>query len=920
MDEQAKGRRPESADGVSRPRKKRRRRKRSVVGQILFTLWTLFLVFAISCSFLACFAAVYIKNVIMPNTELTLTDYSMSLSSTIYYTDPNTGAEIEYEALHGDQNRVWIRYDQIPKNLINATVALEDRRFEKHHGVDWLSTAKGVLTMFTGGNIRGGSTLTQQLIKNVTQYDDVTVKRKVQEIFTALEFEKKYEKKQILEWYLNYVYFGRKCYGAYTAAYMYFGKDISQLSLAECASLIAITNNPSLYDPYTNEENNHMRRNQCLEWMYKEGYISEAECDAAKKEVIDFHSADITGKEDTNYTWYTEQVITDVMNDLMKQYGYSETVAHDIVYSGGLKIYACVDPDVQAAVDSVYSNAENLPYTSPSGQQLQSAIVVVDPQGNVSALAGKMGEKTSEDTRGYNLATRAMRQPGSSIKPLSVYAPALEMGLITPNSVFEDSPFMLVNDSPWPSNVNNRYLGQMSVSYAVANSTNTVAVRVLEQVTPAVSYEYLVTKFGVDPDHLVTKLVVNGQEKTDLGYSQMALGGLTRGVTTMDMAGAYSVFPRNGVYVKPRTYSRVVDANGKTILTRELTGEAVLKEKTTYYINELLKGVVSVGGGYDARLNNMTVAGKTGSTTSNNDRWFVGYTPYYTAAVWVGYQTPERVTAGNGVHNPAAQLWSQVMGLVHEDLEDKPFASPGELVTREYCMDTGLLATEECRSDMRGSRVARGYYYPEDVPTQYCQAHVMVEVCTAAPTLGEDGGIIGPYHLAGKYCPDVEIMPDGSVTQGRISVSILDVDREYIGDVHPGDDAYFLSSLEAAGACDVHTDGNGIPDGVTTTHDPKDFDITNPSTWPTREENPNFDPGDPSTWPSAGGHLIRPGNNASVTNTPNPSPTPVPTLGPMPWESSPPAAHTPAPTSTPTPTHTPTPAHSEDEPLLPPGH
>lgn len=212
MDERNGHRSGENVNGSSRPRKKKRR-KRSVVGQVLFVLWTLFLVFSITCSFLACFAAVYIKNVIMPNTDLTLTDYSMSLSSTIYYVDPVTGAEIEYETLHGDQNRVWMRYDQIPKDLINATVALEDRRFLKHKGVDWLSTAKGVLKMFTGGNIRGGSTLTQQLIKNVTQYDDVTVKRKVQEIFTALEFEKKYEKNQILEWYLNYVYFGRKCYG-----------------------------------------------------------------------------------------------------------------------------------------------------------------------------------------------------------------------------------------------------------------------------------------------------------------------------------------------------------------------------------------------------------------------------------------------------------------------------------------------------------------------------------------------------------------------------------------------------------------------------------------------------------------------------------------------------------------------------------
>ncbi len=903
---------PQSEPGETRRPPRKRRKHRSTLRRVLSVIGTLFLVFVITCSFLACFAAVYIKNVILPNAELDVADYPMNLSSTIYYTDPDTGAVLEYENLHGSQDRVLVKLDDIPEDLIHAAVAIEDRRFYSHNGVDWIRTAKSVLTMFTGGRIQGGSTITQQLIKNLTQYDDVTVKRKILEIFRALEFDKKYSKEQTLEWYLNYVYFGRKCYGVYTASYAYFGKDVSQLSLAECASLISITNNPSLYDPYNHPENNATRQGLVLDAMVRDGYISQEECDAAKAEVLDFHSGQRGGEDNALYSWYTEQVITDVTKDLIEAYDYSELVAQDLVYSGGLKIYACIDPKVQAAVDDIYSNAENLPYTSPSGQQLQSAIVVVDPHGNVVGLAGKMGEKTAEDTRGYNLASRAQRQPGSSIKPLAVYAPALEMGLITPYSVLEDSPPMLVGGNRWPSNVNHRYIGQMTVVNAVTNSTNTVAVRTLQMVTPEVGFEYLLDKFHIDEDHLETGRVINGKEYSDIGYSPLALGGLTDGVTTMDMAGAYSVFPRNGVYIEPRTYSRVEDNAGKELLVKEPVGEPVLKEKTTYYINEMLKDVVNDGSGTYANFPGMTIAGKTGSTDSYNDRWFVGYTPYYTAAVWVGYRTPERIRAGG---NPAAVLWRQVMSQVHEGLENKDFSRPGGLVEVEYCLDTGLKATDECRSDMRGSRVARGYLYPEDVPTGFCEAHKMIEVCSADPVLKEDGTPTGRYRLAGEFCPESvagEESEEKEEVLGRISVAALDLTREYIGDVHPEDDVYLISSMEKAGTCTVHT--SAIP-VEPVPYDPARFDITNPSTWPSKEDDPNFDAGDPSTWPSSGGH----GPHATESPSPTESHPPVhtnPVLPPVPTPVEGNHTFTPPPAQTAVPSPSPEPT---EEPLLPPG-
>ncbi len=891
--------------GEPRPVRKRRRRH-PVLRRVLTIIGTLLLVFVITCSFLACFAAVYIKTVIMPKTDLDVADYPMNLSSTIYYTDPITGEAVEYETLHGGEDRVLVAYENIPKDLLNAAVAIEDRRFYKHHGVDWLSTGRGVLSFFTGGKIRGGSTITQQLIKNLTQYDDVTVKRKVQEIFTALEFDKKYSKEQTLEWYLNYVYFGRNCYGVYTASYKYFGKHVSELDLAECASLISITNNPSIYDPFTHPEKNAERRGYVLDWMETEGYISEEEKVAAKAEVINFRSADSSGKTNTNYSWYTEQVITDVINDLMDQYNYSETVAKDLVYSGGLEIYACLDPKVQAAVEDIYSNAENLPYTSPSGQQLQSAIVVVDPQGNVVGLAGKMGEKTVKDTRGWNRASRTQRQPGSSIKPLSVYAPALEMGLITPYSVLEDSPPMLLGEKPWPSNVNNRYFGQMTVDYAVANSTNTVAVRTLMQVTPQVGYEYLVEKFGVDPDHLVVSRTINGSVKSDIGYSQLALGGLTDGVSTMDMAGAYSVFPRNGVYIKPRTYSKVVlsaavDPNQRELLNNESVSVPVLKEKTVYYINEMLQHVVTEGGGDDAYFEGMTIAGKTGSTTSNCDRWFVGYTPYYTAAVWVGYDNPERVEAKG---NPAAKLWSMVMSQVHSDLENKSFPKPDELVEFEYCMDTGKLPTDACRADQRGSRVAKGYLYAEDVPTEYCDAHVQVEVCNASAVTEEEGETDGPkYYLAGEFCPEAGTLEDGTQIAGKVTISVLDFPREYVGGVVPEDNGYTKSALEALGTCPIHTEEWFLEPEP---YDPATFDITDPSTWPTAEQDPLFDPADPATYPTAEPLLPPEETGGEIGEL---TPPPVPSEG----------IHGEEPTSPPPEvTDPPAPVESDPEILLPP--
>ena len=674
----------------------------------------------------------------------------------------------------------------------------------------------------------------------------------------------------------------------------------------------------SLYDPYSHPENNAERRGYVLDGMVRDGYISQEECDAAKAEEIDFHQEQRSGKDNALYSWYTEQVITDVTHDLMDEYGYNEDLAKQIVYSGGLKIYACVDTKIQSIVEDVYSNVENLPYISRSGQQIQSAITVIDEQGNVVALAGKLGEKTAKDTRGYNMATSALRQPGSSIKPIAVYAPALEMGLITPYSVYEDGPDRLYNGKPWPSNQNRRYRGQMTIASAVNNSTNTVAVRVLEEVTPMASYEYLVEKFGVDESHLAWRETINGKEFSDLGASQLALGGLTHGVTTLDMAGAYSVFPRNGIYIEPRTYSKVEDSNGKVILSKGTEGTAVLKESTAYYMNTLLRGVMTSGTGRSYSFSGMTLAGKTGTTTADNDRWFVGYSPYYTAAVWVGYSRPETVVTSG--ENPAAKMWNLVMKEIHEDLPDKSFPQADGLVTEEYCLDTGLRATDACRSDIRGDRTAVGRFFPENVPQDYCEAHVMITVCTADP-IDEDGEETVRYHLAGEFCPDATVDENGNEVPGRISVAVLDMERSTAGDAVLEDAGYFLAALNELGPCTVHTEEMPMPPEP---YDPSIFDINIPDTWPTQEQDPNFDPGNPSTWPNAVPPVIPsqdPVESPPVTSW-NPS---IPSVD----ETPPPVTDTPSPVESipplqtaepmPTPTPTPEPSPSDDAPLLPPG-
>ena len=793
-------------------RPRRRRRRSSPAAAVLKVLGTLLLVGLVTGAFLCCFGAVYIKTVIIPVAqEFTMNDFDVGENSVMFYQDQSTGEYKELVTLLNTTSSIWVDSDEIPKYLKEAAVAVEDKRFYTHPGVDWVRTGKAVLCMFTGQDIQGGSTITQQLIKNLTGYNETTVKRKVVEIFRALEFTKKYSKDYTLEWYLNIIPMGGKYKGVGSASYYYFGKPVSELSLAECASLISITNNPSMYSPYstarfedpdtgeilTARDKNKQRQELVLWLMKDQGKISQEEYDQAVAEELNFVRGEGETQETDIYSWYEEQVITDVKNDLMEKYNYSEDVADRMLARGGLRIYTCVDLDVQRAAERIYENRDNLNYTSSNGQLMQSAITIIDNStGDIAAIVGRVGEKTGN--RWKNLATDAYRQPGSSLKPLSVYSPGLEMGVISPISVVDDYPYQVLNGSPWPINSGSaRYKGLTTVRQGLAQSVNTVALRVLaDRVTVDASFDFVQSRYHID---LVQAQQSGDTVQSDMSLAPLSMGGLTKGVTTRQMAAAFAVFPSGGIYRTARTYTKVthmVNDVEEVLLDNASTQEQAVKPTTAYYMNSMLSGVVSSAGtaGSARFSSSMDIAGKTGTTSSAYDRWFVGYTPYYTAAVWTGYEYNARMSGPNR----AIAMWKLVMEQVHKDLSAKKFAEPDGLTTVTVCKDSGLLATSYCEMDPRGSRAFTDRVFREDAPTEFCTCHTqesVVTVCKADPILNEDGSETGLWHLAGEFCPEDQLH----------QICLVQFDRTPVGNAVAADNAYLYSNAESLGVCTVHT-------------------------------------------------------------------------------------------------------------------
>ena len=628
------------------PQRRRKRRRSTplgialgVVKWIFITLWTVLIVGVCTALIGLHFFKEYIDTVVTPNVAVRAEDYTMKLSSFIYYQDKETGAWKEFQSVHGVENRILVDFKDMSKYLWQAAVSIEDERFFQHQGVDWKRTLGAVKELVTGDGSYGGSTITQQVLKNMTHDNKPYVNRKVREIFRALEFETNYTKDYILQLYLNMIYLGQGCNGVQTAAQFYFGKDAKDLDLAESACIIAITNNPSLYGPmydvtYTREDGtkvtprelNKNRQEVILNKMAEVvnpetgmPFITEAQRDAAKAEVLQFadgstSAEDIvekaTGGVELN-SWFVDEVIRDVTADLSEAQGISREEAETLLYNSGYRIYTTLDPDIQTLAESVYEDRSNLDVTSRNGQQLQSAITILDPYtGNIVAMVGKVGNK--EGNLVWNCAT-GKRQVGSSMKPLTAYAPALDAGVITQGTIFDNYPVQELNGSPWPKNSGVGYTGRCTVRYGIQRSINTIAVQALQSVGIEEAYRFAV-------ENLRLSLV-----PADMALSPLAMGGLSYGLSTVEMAAAYACFVNNGIYNEPRTYVRVTrvdSATGQEVTVLENEGEShvAMKDTTAYLMTDMLKNAVAAGTGSQARFNGMHIAGKTGTTNDNKDR------------------------------------------------------------------------------------------------------------------------------------------------------------------------------------------------------------------------------------------------------------------------------------------------------------
>ena len=623
--------------------------------------------------------------------DLDIDALSLRQNSTLVYFDPETGEEKELTKLNAEENRDWAEITEIPKDLQHAFVAIEDERFYTHKGYDLKRTVKATLSWIgnksTGksGVSLGGSTITQQLIKNITGDREQVASRKIKEISRAVALEKEMEKDQILELYLNCIYLSQGCNGVQTASRIYFDKDVSELTLSECASIAGITQYPSLYDPFVNPEKNKERQKLVLGKMLELEYITEDQYQTAIEEPLTFADPSQAKERNTGTTsYFVDQVIRDVLRDLKAQ-GYSESLANKILYSGGIKIYTTYVPQVQEAVESYYENAKNFPDSNA-----QSAITVIDVQtGQIAGIAGGIGEKSGSLT--LNRASMSPRQPGSSIKPVAVYAPALEKGIITPGSIYQD---VKKSYGGWtPKNSDGQYRGPVDIRHAVRRSLNTIAVQVLEDLGAQNSFNFLRDNLGITT--LVEARDGNGGTITDIGYSQLALGGLTDGVTTMEMAAAYAPFANGGVYHSPYIYTEVKDKDGNLLLTSNRSTKAAMKSSTAFVMTRLLNEVVTSGTGGGAGLSNgIFTAGKTGTTDDNYDRWFIGFTPYYSAAIWYGYDTPKEIYASG---NPCVTAFRNVMNKAHQNLSEyRKIATPSDVTYVSYCPITGKRAGEFC--------------------------------------------------------------------------------------------------------------------------------------------------------------------------------------------------------------------------------
>ena len=736
-----------------------------------------------------------------------------------------------------NSNRIYVEYKDIPQDMINAFVAIEDERFWEHNGID----AKGILRAFFVGiknrNFsEGASTITQQLIKN--QIFNVglnestfldSLKRKIQEQYLAIELEKQIDKKDILELYLNAIYLGQGANGIQTAAETYFGKeDLNDLTLSECAVIAAITQSPTLYDPAVYPENNQTRKNTVLQKMLDQQMITQAEYDDAMSD--DVYARISLEKKDKNTnksynSYYIDTVIKTLTAQLVDELGYTDTQAYNAIYSGGLSIYINQDATLQKICDSEINNPDNYPATTsvalnyaltlsdPKNGDLhnyssndlinyykektenpkynliyssedtarsaadefktamiektgykelaetfsttiqpQSSFVLIDQStGYVKAICGGRGTKDGNLT--LNRATDSKRQPGSTFKVLSTYVPALDTAGMTLATSFMDEATNYSNGTPiknWYSG----YRGQQTIRTAIKDSMNIITVKCFQEVTPQIGYDYLCNMGITTLKNGETS--VNGIAENDINES-MCLGGLTEGVTNLELTGAYASIANKGTYIEPTFYTKVLDHDGNVLIDNTPETKQVMKETTAWLINNAMQDVVTSGTGTAARLSSgMVVAGKTGTTSSNYDYWFCGSTPYYTASIWMGYDSNTDFSNSN-THKV---IWRKIMDeIVETEKEDTSasFEKPSDIVTAKVCATSGLLPAEgQCKS------VITEYFSKDTVPTKTCDLHQTITLCDES------------HYKATKECPHTTTYHYTADENGTITLTDAD--------------------------------------------------------------------------------------------------------------------------------------------------
>lgn len=714
------------------------------------TVSSMLLILVVMLCIIATVIVVYVLDFKNSNSfDIDLKD-SMRKFTTMVYAYNSEGEEVELRRLVDDQDRIWVNYEDISPNIIHAVVAKEDKRFYEHKGVDWQRTVFALINdvIPIRDTREGGSTITQQLIKNVTQDKEQTWERKLREIFRALSLEERYTKENILEYYLNEIAFGRRLYGVESACQYYFGKSAKDVDIAEGAVIAGIIKSPDEFRPTKNLTKCREQQLTALYALYEQGYISLWDYEVAKKEKVQF--VPVVYGDDFGYTdprslpsnepeapetpdepdepeyeaykwngnyevtqnWYTDAAIRQVINDYADLRGITYTSAKNEIYNGGYKIYTNMDIEKQDIIEEKYRDPKllwgNTRYdkTTKEEELYQSAFVLMDYSGKVVALAGGLGEKPGNDC--FNRATQAKRAPGSTMKPISPYAMAVQNNIITYSQMIPDKGIPVnFQDTPWPNNFEGGQSETLMRAWeAVRHSRNTIPIRLSSLITPRVLYNHLTQNLGF------TTLV-----EDDSNLAPVTLGALSDGVYLTELAAAYQIFGNGGIYYEPKLYSRVYDSKDNIILEQDFYGNQAVDKDSAWVLNRMLKTVITnptnANLGPYARLgNNVEVIGKTGTSNDEKNFLFVGETPNYVGVVWIGRDNAKEIKWASGIRYHS-QIWHDVMIDIEDTSVTSRFITEPSVIQRDYCADTGLLATTACE------HIDVGYYRPSNIPG-YC--------------------------------------------------------------------------------------------------------------------------------------------------------------------------------------------------------